>query len=91
MTHSSPRPDNPELVKARFDAACAEIRERISGRRARCEAIAYKARRFRLDVDVDKVSRHYEWFVRWDEGNIATGYLMKRTGVRRIATRDTKG
>lgn len=73
----------PDVVR-RFNEACAEIRERVSGRKAKCEAIAFKARRFRLDVTVDVVERHYDWFERWDAGLIATGYLIGRTGVKRI-------
>lgn len=82
---NSERVDNsPEAVKRRFDDACAEIRARIGHRKSRCEAMAMKARRFRLDVTPEFVDKHYEWFLRWDTGVLATGYLMNRTGAKRI-------
>lgn len=73
----------PDVV-ARFNAACAEIRERVSGRQSKAEAITRRARRFGIDVTADAVLRHFDWFERWDNGLIATGYLIRRTGVKRI-------
>jgi len=72
----------PEHVAERFRVACERIRADISGRKLMCERICQRARRFHLDVTPERVDRHYEWFVRWYHGGIATGYLMNRTGVR---------
>lgn len=52
-------------------------------RRVRCELIAARLRRDCFDVTWDRVNRNYQWFVRWDEGRIALGYLIRRTGIRR--------
>ena len=52
-------------------------------RRRRCEAIAAKARHQGFDVTWERVNRHYAWFTRWDEGRLATGYLIRRTGIKR--------
>jgi hypothetical protein len=75
----------PEHVAERFRVACERIRADISGRSLMCQRICDKAKRFHLDVTPERVDRHYEWFLRWYHGGIATGYLMNRTGVRRIA------
>lgn len=73
----------PEDVVRRFNEACAEIRARVNDRQAMCRAIARHAERFGLDASVETIDRHYDWFKRWYHGEIAMGYLMRRTGVRR--------
>jgi hypothetical protein len=78
----------PEHAAERFRVACERIRADISGRRLMCQRIYERARRFHLDVTVEQIDRHYEWFLRWYNGGIATGYLMNRTGVR--STRGTR-
>jgi hypothetical protein len=74
---------SPDVV-ARFNAAVAEIRERVNVRSRTCMSIAARARRFGLDATPEIVNRHYAWFLRWYEGGIATGYLINRTGIKRI-------
>lgn len=54
-------------------------------RRRRCEAIAAKARHRGWDVSWERVNRHYAIFCRWDEGRLATGYLIRQTGIKRLA------
>jgi hypothetical protein len=50
-----------------------------------CQRIAAKARQFHLDVTPERVDRHYDWFLRWYHGGIATGYLINRTGIKRMS------
>jgi hypothetical protein len=65
----------------------AQLLKRAHARRARCEAIAVKARATGLDVTWEQVNRHYPNFCRWDEGRLATGYLIRRTGLHWISDR----
>lgn len=58
-----------------------EYRKRMIGQ------IVKHARSQGLDADSDMVNKHYPWFLRWYEGVLATGYLMNRTGVKRIGVR----
>jgi hypothetical protein len=76
----------PEHVAARFRLACERIRADISGRTIMCQKIAVHARKFHLDVTPERVDRHYDWFLRWYHGGIATGYLINRTGIKRMAS-----
>lgn len=50
----------------------------------RCTDIASKARLMGLKASPEMVNRRYDVWCRWDEGRLATGYLMRMTGVRRI-------
>jgi len=59
----------------------------LQARRKRCQAIALKARAAGLDVTWVKVNKHYQWFCRWDEGRLATGYLIQRTSIHWISDR----
>lgn len=58
--------------------------QEMSERRDRCERIAAKLRAMSFDVKWERVNRHYLVFIRWDEGRLATGHLIKQTGIRRI-------
>ena len=53
-------------------------------RRNECKRIAALARDFALDVTWERVNYNYATWVRWAEGRLATGYLIKLTGVRKI-------
>lgn len=53
----------------------------------RCQDISICARFIGLDVTPDRVNRKYEIWERWYQGRLATGYLMRITGVRRIQSR----
>jgi len=57
----------------------------IQQRKASCEAIAAHARRCGLDVDWRRVNRSYALFVRWRQGRLATGYLIRQTGIKWIS------
>lgn len=81
---SSDYPSDPESVKRRFDDACAEIAKRCAERRADVVQITSFARGHGLDCKTSDVARHYEWFQRWFTGGITIGYLINRTGVKRI-------
>lgn len=82
----------PEHVAKRFRVAIERIRADVNARQNMCVRIAARARRFHLDVTPSVVDRHYDWFMRWYHGGIATGYLIQRTGIRRISvTRDGMG
>lgn len=52
-------------------------------RHAECQVIAEHAQEQGLDVTVAYVNMHFRRFKQWHEGNLATGYLMRLTGVRR--------
>lgn len=52
-------------------------------RRIRCSEIAEKARLMGFDVTWRTVSRQYKIWERWYQGRLATGYLIRQTGVRR--------
>ncbi len=65
----------------------AELLAQVQARRKRCQAIALKARAMELDVTWVKVNKHYQWFCRWDEGRLATGYLIQRTSIHWISDR----
>lgn len=81
---SSDYPSDPESVKRRFEAACAEISIRCAQRRADVVQVTSFARGKGLDVTTAQVARHWEWFERWFTGGITIGYLINRTGVKRI-------
>ncbi|MGH9436819.1 MAG: hypothetical protein ACRD22_02750 [Terriglobia bacterium] len=49
-----------------------------------CVAIAAHARSRGLDATPEKVNFNYRRWVMWSEGRLATGYLMRMTGVTRI-------
>ena len=60
----------------------------LEHRKKMCEQMLKHARDQNLDATYDMVNRHYKWFLRWYEGVIGTGYLMGRTGVKRISAAD---
>jgi hypothetical protein len=47
-----------------------------------CCRIAEKAQRLGILATPAKVNRNYLAFTRWNEGRLATGYLIKTTGVK---------
>lgn len=59
-------------------------------RKMMCQQIADYARGCGLDADWQFVNRHYDWFNRWYYGCLATGYLIRRTGVKRIPPSERK-
>lgn len=61
-----------------------DIKRAAKVRWAHCVQISEFARTRNLDATPDKVNRSYEWWCRWYEGRLATGYLMRATGIRRI-------
>ncbi len=60
-----------------------QIRYAARERWNRCIGIAGKARLAGLAATPAMVNRRYDVWCRWDEGRLATGYLMRMTGVRR--------
>lgn len=72
-----------------FDAMSL-IRDKTIQRREECKRIAIFAREYGLDADWQFVNRHYAWFTKWYYGGIATGYLIRRTGVKRIPPSERK-
>jgi hypothetical protein len=71
-------------VIRRYEEACARIRDEVGFRADMVRLITNKAQHFRLDVTVETVNRHYTWFRRWYDGEIAKGYLIERTGIKQI-------
>jgi hypothetical protein len=59
----------------------------IPERRRQCVVIARRARDKGLDADPARINRQFRIWLRWYEGRLATGYLIKATGVRRIKDR----
>ena len=57
---------------------------RIEARKRMVESITRHARDQGLAANEQLVNRHYAWFILWYEGEIATGYLIGRTGVKRL-------
>ena len=51
----------------------------------RCQEISNMARALGIDTTPDRVNRKYDVWERWIQGRLATGYLMRLTGVKRIA------
>jgi hypothetical protein len=52
-------------------------------RRIMCEKIAGTARERGLDANWEKVNRQYRIWLLWYRGQLATGYLIRQTGVKR--------
>lgn len=83
-TNSTPR--KPPFL-ADFDEPVGEFRDAAiyaEERRRKVIAITAHARAQGLDANEEMVARHFAWFDRYYTGVIAAGYLMNRTGVRRI-------
>lgn len=59
-----------------------DFQARAASRRVRCEMIASRLRGMGYAVDWKRVNRAYKWFVRWDDGRLALGYLVKMTGIQ---------
>jgi hypothetical protein len=51
----------------------------------RCLDIAIMARAIGIDATPERVNRKYDTWERWAQKRLATGYLMRITGVKRIA------
>jgi len=81
---SSDYPSDPESVKVRFDEACKRIAEACGNRRFHVVQVTSYARGKGLDVTTAQVAKHWHWFERWYTGQLATGYLINRTGIKRI-------
>lgn len=70
--------------------AMSAVRQAAIDRQNQCKTIAEYARSKGLDVDWQFVNRHHDWFTRWYHGGLATGYLIRRTGVKRIPPSERK-
>lgn len=84
-TTNSTRRKSPFL--ADFDEPVGEFRDAAiyaEERRRKVTAITAHARAQGLDANEEMVARHFAWFDRYYTGVIAAGYLMNRTGVKRI-------
>lgn len=57
----------------------------------RCQDISTIARFVGLDATPEKVNRNLTYWERWSQGRLATGYLMRITGVRQIQRTATTG
>lgn len=56
-------------------------------RRTMCLIITERARSHGLDTNPEKVNRQFRHWLRWYRGHLATGYLMRLTGVKRVSSR----
>lgn len=84
-TTNSTRRKPPFL--ADFDEPVGEFRDAAiyaEERKRKVTAITARARAQGLDANEEMVARHFAWFNRYYTGVIAAGYLMGRTGVKRI-------
>lgn len=63
-----------------------EVAAMAERRRNDCKQIAITARECGLDVTWERVNYNYATWVRWAEGRLATGYLIKLTGVQYLPT-----
>jgi hypothetical protein len=81
---SRPQSDSQEYL-ATPDDTYRDVNLRLEARKRMVTQITEYARYKRLDATEEIVSRHYRWFFRWYTGGIATGYLMGRTGVEKMA------
>lgn len=70
--------------------AMSLIRDKAIQRREECKRISLFARERGLDADWQFANRHYDWFIRWYYAGMATGYLIRRTGVKRIPPSERK-
>lgn len=50
----------------------------------RCQDISTMARAVGIDTTPERVNRKFATWERWAQGRLATGYLMRITGVKRI-------
>lgn len=83
-TASTPR--KPPFL-ADFDEPVGEFRDAAiyaEERKRKVTAITRHVRAQGLDANEEMVARHFAWFDRYYTGVIAAGYLMNRTGVKRI-------
>jgi hypothetical protein len=55
-------------------------------RTSMCLIITERARNLGLDTNPAKVNRQFRAWLRWYRGQLATGYLIRVTGVKRIAS-----
>lgn len=53
----------------------------------KCQDISDMARFIGLDVTPERVNRKFDVWERWSQGRLATGYLMRITGVHKIEGR----
>ena len=58
--------------------------EEARARWLRCQQIARGAQVIGLDATPEKVNKRLDVWERWYQGRLATGYLIKMTGVQRI-------
>lgn len=65
----------------------AEIAQQVRERQQWCRDLARRLRNIGWDVTPEKVNRHYKWFKRWDDGLTSFGYVVNRTGIRRLEGR----
>lgn len=87
MNWTTPRQPRKPPFLADFNEPVGEFRDAAiyaEERKRKVTAITAHARAQGLDANEAMVSRHFAWFDRWYTGIIATGYLMNRTGVKRI-------
>lgn len=78
--------DIPRVIPAVTNSVGASVDHAMlaADRWGRCEAIARRARERGFDVTPHRVNRSFRQFVAWDEGRLATGYLIRSTGIKRI-------
>jgi len=60
------------------------VADKAAKRRATAIAIVGHAVTAGLDANLPMVLRNYHLWLEWHQGRYATGYLVRKTGVRRI-------
>lgn len=84
MSGSGSRRRSPHLESEETSAVFRDTVLALDHRKRMVEAMTRHAREQGLDATEALVSKHYDWFHRYYTGVLATGYLMRRTGVKRI-------
>lgn len=67
------------------------VADKARERRETAIAIVGHAITSGLDANLPMVLRNYHLWLEWHQGRYATGYLMRRTGVRKLPPPPEKG
>jgi hypothetical protein len=82
--------EDPDVGPPLFGPNYSETEYAVQERWLMCHKIARHAWTLGLDTDPMGVNRHYRIYKLWYAGGLATGYLMKHTGVKYAGGRKQK-
>ncbi len=69
-----------------FPANMSSLQAEVAEKSTMSLLIYDRARVCGLDTDPNKIIRQFKWWIRWYRGDLATGYLMRMTGVRNVSS-----